>query len=476
MKEIRDIIREIGEEEKTNKKITILKEHKDNLTLKRLFELTYSNKFVFRIKSDRFPTTFTSMRSIHEAIEDIEENIIGRKVVGNNARDFLEYTLGRMCEEDAIIIHNMINRDLKIGVAGITVNKIWKGIIPTQPQLLASPNNKVTRKYIKYEKGAYAQLKADGARCFINVKYFKETNDLSIMMTTRDPNEYHGLTKIGDCVEMYTLANLKKYQDDEGNVDISFDGELVVFNEDGHTKRSGSNGIMNKSVQGTITDEEQKSVKYLSWDFTDVRTPMAKYKNRLKDLEDIINTMDGMMWHSPFQLIETTVVYSLEEAREVYRRYVDMGLEGIILKNIDSIWENKRSKDLVKFKEIIEVDLEVVGYTQMKTGEEKLGSLQLRSSCGKIEVSCGSGFTNTTKKRVKGVWQEIPLSERNELDRELLWTNKEDLIGRIVQIKCNGLVKDKSKDVNSLYLPIFQMFRFDKSTANALEDVFEEEQ
>ena len=114
MKEIRDIIQEIGQEEKSNKKLAILKEHKDNLLLKEIFELAYNNKHVFRIKSNELPTIFTNTRTLFEAVQDIKESILGRKVIGNNARHFLEYTLGRMNKEDATIIHNMVNRDLKL--------------------------------------------------------------------------------------------------------------------------------------------------------------------------------------------------------------------------------------------------------------------------------------------------------------------------------------------------------------------------
>lgn len=474
MKKIRDIIKEIGNEDSTNRKIELLKKYSDNSTLKCIMNYAYNNQYIFRIKSDesRLPKTYTDTLSIHDALLRIEENILGRKVIGNNARDFLEYTLGFMNEEDAIIIHNMINKDLKIGVASSTINKVWKNLIPKQPQLLASPCNEKTLRNINYENGAYAQLKADGARCFINIKYFKETDDITIKMTTRDSNEYHGLEKIKNSLLFYMKTNGHNYEDKEGNVEIELDGELVVFNDDGHTKRAGSNGIMNKSVQGTISDEEQKTVNFLTWDIIDARTPKEEYSKRLENLTKLVETIDGLVWHSPIKLIETTVVFSLDEAREVYRKYVDMGLEGIILKNIDSVWENRRSKNLVKFKEVIEVDLEVIGFTQIKTGENKLGSLQLRSSCGMIEVSCGSGFTDTTRKKIKGEWNDIPLSERHEYDRELLWENREDLSGKIVQIKCNGLVKDKTKEIHSLYLPIFQCFRFDKSEANKLEDVF----
>ena len=72
--------------------------------------------------------------------------------------------------------------------------------------------------------------------------------------------------------------------------------------------------------------------------------------------------------------------------------------------------------------------------------------MQLESACGKLKVGVGSGF--------------------NDNDRE---TIKPDVVGKIITIKYNAIVDDKTKDTKSLFLPIFLEIREDKDTADVLE-------
>jgi ATP-dependent DNA ligase len=171
--------------------------------------------------------------------------------------------------------------------------------------------------------------------------------------------------------------------------------------------------------------------------------------------------------------IENTLVNNLEEAKAIYKNYVEQGLEGIILKNIDSIWENKRSKNLVKFKEELMVDLRIVDVQVHSKDENKLGAVILASDDGKIKVRCGSGFTDTDQIKVKGQWIDIPFEELDELNRKRLWAIKDQLIGTIAEIKCNGWVAAEGRTSNvSLFLPIIQKLRIDKTETNTFEEAF----
>ena len=173
--------------------------------------------------------------------------------------------------------------------------------------------------------------------------------------------------------------------------------------------------------------------------------------------------------------IENQLVRNLDEAKVVYKKYVDQGLEGIILKNRDSYWENKRSKNLIKFKEVIDIALEVVGYYEHSKDPNKLGGVELVSRCRRITTDCGSGFKDTTHKTVDGVKVLIPLDERHDLDRERLMTEAREgkLIGRIADCECNGWVHSKGREGTvGIFLPTIKGFRFDKTEADSFEDVF----
>ena len=72
----------------------------------------------------------------------------------------------------------------------------------------------------------------------------------------------------------------------------------------------------------------------------------------------------------------------------------------------------------------------------------------LQSADGKVNVNCGSGFT--------------------EADRRLDWSKN---IGKVVTIETEGLIQDKRTKAYSLYLPVFVELRADKTEANTLEEI-----
>jgi ATP-dependent DNA ligase len=141
------------------------------------------------------------------------------------------------------------------------------------------------------------------------------------------------------------------------------------------------------------------------------------------------------------------MVQNLEEARAKFMEYFSAGFEGIILKDTTAIWENKRSKSLIKFKGELECDLKVVGWEE-GTGKNvgKLGALVCESADGIIKVNVGSGFNDEDRGSIKA----------------------ENVIGKIVAVKYNARIKNKSEGATeSLFLPIFLEIREDKTQADS---------
>jgi ATP-dependent DNA ligase len=149
-------------------------------------------------------------------------------------------------------------------------------------------------------------------------------------------------------------------------------------------------------------------------------------------------------------LVETKKVQNDYEARRMFEQLLAEGQEGIILKTKEGIWENKRSKNLIKFKGELECDLRVVDWEE-GTGKNvgRLGALVLESDCGGIRVNVGTGFSDA--------------------DRDSI--TAESSIGRVVAIKYNARITDKTSSTASLFLPVFVEFRNDKSVADSAKDV-----
>ena len=85
-----------------------------------------------------------------------------RTVTGNAAIEYLSVILSRLSEDDAKVVERIIEKDLKCGVSDSTANKIWPGLIPSYPVMLASAYDE--KLIAKVTWPALAQLKMDGMR------------------------------------------------------------------------------------------------------------------------------------------------------------------------------------------------------------------------------------------------------------------------------------------------------------------------
>ncbi|QEA10689.1 DNA ligase [Enterobacter phage vB_EhoM-IME523] len=491
-----DILNELAATDSINEKKAIMEREKGNELLKRVFIMAYSKRFNYGIK--KWGTR--AKDEIHLTLEDmlymLEEKLAKRVVTGNAAIEKLEIGLSQTSEGDAEVIRRVLMRDLECGTGPTIANKIWKNCIPEQPQMLASAyDEKLIQKHIKWP--AFAQLKADGARCFA------EVTDDGVKFFSRAGNEYQGLHKLAKELMIITEDARKRHPSG-----VMIDGELVyhapkvepkadndlfgMFEEPEelskaaefqNVDRSTSNGLANKSLKGTISQVEASGMKLQAWDYVPLdvvysegEKPGFAYDVRFRALEAMIAEGVALHGFDSVILIENQWVYNLKEAREVYKKYVDQGLEGIILKNMGSFWENKRSKNLIKFKEVIDIAMEIVGFYPHSKDPNKLGGVQLKSLCGKITSDCGSGFKDTTRVKVKGKWVDIPIDERDEMDRERLMVEalSGNLVGRIADCECNGWVHSKGRKDGTvgIFLPIIKGFRFDKTSADTFEDVF----
>lgn len=492
-----DILNELAATDSINEKKAIMEREKGNELLKRVFIMAYSKRFNYGIK--KWGTR--AKDEIHLTLEDmlymLEEKLAKRVITGNAAIEKLEIALSQTSEGDAEVIRRVLLRDLECGTGPTIANKIWKNCIPEQPQMLASSyDEKLIEKHIKWP--AFAQLKADGARCFA------EVTDDGVKFFSRAGNEYKGLRKLAEELMVITEDARKRHPSG-----VMIDGELVyhapkvepkadndlfgMFEEEMPelskakefqevVDRSTSNGLANKSLKGTISQIEASGMKLQAWDYVPLdvvysegEKPGFAYDVRFRALEAMIAEGVALHGFDSVILIENQWVYNLKEAREVYKKYVDQGLEGIILKNMGSFWENKRSKNLIKFKEVIDIAMEIVGFYPHSKDPNKLGGVELKSLCGKITTDCGSGFKDTTRVKVKGKWVDIPIDERDALDRERLMKEalEGNLVGRIADCECNGWVHSKGRDGTvGIFLPIIKGFRFDKTSADTFEDVF----
>jgi DNA ligase 1 len=129
--------------------------------------------------------------------------------------------------------------------------------------------------------------------------------------------------------------------------------------------------------------------------------------------------------------------------RQINQEAVAGGYEGIMIKDLEAVYECKRSVAWLKLKPYIEVSLTVIAVEE-GTGrnEGKLGALicEGEDDGKRIRVNVGSGFT--------------------DVHRDTYWTARSELVGQIVEVRADAATKSQdSEETWSLRFPRFLRFR-----------------
>ena len=435
---INQIFETLASDNGRNFKIDYLKQHQDNMQLKKAVFLALDPYTQFFIRKIPVYVSGKAINSLDYAMGEVGR-LASREYTGNAAVEHLTNILSSVSPSDAKVIERIIEKDLKCGVSESTVNKVWPGLIPEYPCMLASAFEQKLVNKIKFP--AIVQLKMDGMRFNAVVKNgqceFRSRNGKLIDIP---------YTAFKDA-----FIHMSKFW----GIDMVFDGELLCVDPRDRNilDRKTGNGILNKAVKGTMSGDEAGMVRATLWDAIPLENfiqgsynepyhvRLAKLFNAIDDCKN--TTMLGFLVNK----IQSTNVETQEEAQVLFEKYLGDGQEGIILKSKDGIWEDKRAKHQIKFKGEYECDLICTAWEE-GTGKNKgrLGALQLESACGKLKVGVGSGLTDS--------------------DRDAI---NPDVIGKIITVKYNAIVDDKTKDTKSLFLPIFLEVREDKDTADTLD-------
>jgi hypothetical protein len=440
MGSILQILEEIGSDTKRGHKIALIEKYKINNLFMRVVKLALDPYINFYIR--KIPEyTHNGDNGLVWAINQLEK-LSSRELTGNAGIEHLRYILSNIAHKDAVVIERIIGKDLRCGMADGIVNAVVDRYIPTYPCLLARPYDEKNIKNITYP--AFSQLKADGLRANAFV------NENKVHLCGRSGREIDLLGALDEA-----LINLGSKFD----YPVVFDGEFVVVDDkENIIDRKTGNGIINKAIKGTISEEEAKLIRFQIWD----AIPMHEFKKGQSTedyeyrLEELILAVDSIVINStkrqPYWVIPFKVVNNLEEAVQHFEQLLSQGHEGTILKNFCALWEDSRSKHLVKMKAERDCDLEIIGYNH---GEGKylgqVGSLICVSSDRKVEVAI-SGFSEDLRKEITD--------------------NIFGLIGKIVTVTYNERIKSSVRtNIDSLFLPRFQEFRSDKTVANSSQEI-----
>ena len=355
------------------------------------------------------------------AFKEAVNQLIEREKTGHAARDLI-INLLNLSKKDQWNdwYRRILIKDLRCGVSQKTVNNVSKRMglkfkVPVFSCMLAHDGAKHPKK-IKGD--CLVEYKYDGVRVIAIVKNNKAT------LYSRNGKIFYNFPNIENALSKPEYNNMV------------FDGEVMSDDFQALMKQ-----VYRKS--GAQTDDA-----YLA--LFDI-LPLKEFNNgksklnsidRKKELNQLSKTFEDVIKLVDYEIINFDNENGQNKFSIMNKEALDKGFEGLMIKPNENFYECKRSHAWLKIKPFIEVTLKIIDI-QEGTGkhEGKLGAFHVEGDDdGKFfSLSVGSGLTDE--------------------DREKFWASKDNLIGRLVEIRADAVTQSIEGEHYSLRFPRFKNFR-----------------
>jgi hypothetical protein len=435
---IHDIINELNQSNSSTHKINVLKKNKPNETLQRVLKMTY-DKVVYRyyltmnhwyktVGPNPFASNPSPTASLDDALNFLESKLSTRQLTGHDAIVAMDAMFMSLSDRDRELMIKVINRDLRINCGRTQINKVFGDLITKPVYMRCDVFSAKTAKGITLP--AFIQLKADGT--------YRE------MQVLNGKAEF--LSRSGEQYE-YTFAEELAASLPDGH----YIGEMTV---EGTQNRAESNGLLNSD------DPPMDRIIFELWDYI---TPeeytnaarkvknTIKYSTRLRQLMDIIQKSN----HRQLKVIQSHVVNTIQEAFDYVVKWMEGGLEGGIFKDPNGIFKDGTSKQQLKMKLEMDIDVRITGFKEGTIGtkrESTFGAITFETDDGKIKGAV-SGFSDDQLKQIN--------------------SDRDSYIDKIMSVSCNDITKGRNNDHYALSHPRFNEVRTDKSETDTLERALE---
>ena len=370
-----------------------------------------------------------------EVFKKLADQLHNRELTGHDARDAILLTRDiATMEQWNKFYRRILIKDLRCGVSEKTVNKVAKDFpqysIPIFTCPLAHDSANHEKKMIGKKQ---VEVKLDGVRVITIIQGDTSHGNFSrVEMFSRNGKQFHNFGHIISEIEEVIKDNPPPY-------DLVLDGEVMSANfqdlmKQVHRKdgKQSDDAVLHlfdmcplSDFQKGIWDKPQsfRSQAVKAW--VDQHRSILKHVQTL-DWEDVdLDTQEGQ-----------------DRFVELNKAAVDGGYEGVMIKDPDAPYECKRTHSWLKAKPFIEVTLNVVAVEE-GTGrnEGRLGAVIVEGEDDgyTYHLNCGSGFTDS--------------------QRDQFWTERDNLIGSLIEIRADARTKSQDSDTYSLRFPRFKTFR-----------------
>ena len=423
---------ELQKTSSTLEKQSILKQNENNILFKEVLKFLLDPMVVTGISQKKINKEINPIplgvnlcdlisKSSAETLKDLLNYIKEHNTGTDIDIAYIQFYIKYLTDNEIIrlFLKSIITKSLKLGIDVKTANKVYgKDFIPTLDVMLGTSIEKC-----KIPQGTWFSIsqKLNGSRCF----YYKGK------LYTRQGKVYTGCEHI--------IEDIKQL-DDYYNFDAEwvYDGELVLKDNsltDSEAFQKGV-GIANSDKENkqelklvifdTIPTDEFEEGQSRSTYWARKILLQAYARNikelNLSDIEIVPMFYEGTDQNKIWEWLD-------------YAEQNDM--EGVMV-NLDTPYECKRTKNLIKVKKFYTLDLKVTDAIE--------GDGRLKGTLGALvvdykgnTVNVGSGFSDAQRKE--------------------FWENKDDMIGRVIEVKYKEITKNKDTALESLQFPVFVSLR-----------------
>ena len=138
-------------------------------------------------------------------------------------------------------------------------------------------------------------------------------------------------------------------------------------------------GLVRRKTLKDNQIDDLNQIEYHIYDVIFKNNLNATYDERKEFIDNLQNKYDtNLIKFCPSEKISTL------DSETSHSKYINMGFEGLILRNCNGIYEvNKRSYDLQKYKHFMDEEFDIIDFTE-GTGDERTYNIICERKSGKI--------------------------------------------------------------------------------------------
>lgn len=358
-----------------------------------------------------------------------------RKLTGLAANGAIHLAMDKASSDTwNLFYRNVLLKDMKCGASESTANKVLKAIGKKDKQALdfMTPvfSCKLAHDGLKNETKMTGKklldFKLDGVRLLTYVNPHTE----EITQYTRNGRVNKNFPALCELFKTTVIANISE--------PMFFDGEVVSENFQALMKQ------VNRQTDVDTTDAVLALFDMIpAKDFLKGKYNVDQLQRR-KDLEETLQlavVIPDCITVVDYIEVDMDTPDGYAEYLEYNKKAIDLGYEGIMLKDPDAPYECKRSYAWLKQKPFIEVDLTVLDW---KPGKE-----------GKWENMFGSLICEGIH---DGVLLRVDVGGFTDAKRMEIWNDMENVLGQVITVRADAMTQNQDKDW-SLRFPRFRHFR-----------------